>query len=115
MGQNVFFGDEKKFSRGGLIDFKKMYEATRKSLSEVGLEDVKPEKHVRELNFATRQMVEIARTISKAYTANVEHALILLDRAPPPCSTRRRSQLLYRQVRALAAQGALGDFRLPPP
>jgi ribose transport system ATP-binding protein len=104
VGQNVFFGDEKKFSKGGLIDFKKMYEATRKSLSEVGLEDVKPEKHVRELNFATRQMVEIARTISKAYTANVEHALILLDE-PTSVLNEEEVQLLYRQVRALVAKG----------
>ena len=73
-----------------------------------------PKKHVRELNFATRQMVEIARTISKAYTANVEHALILLDE-PTSVLNEEEVQLLYRQVRALAAKGALGDFRLPPP
>ncbi|MBC8535381.1 sugar ABC transporter ATP-binding protein [Feifania hominis] len=104
VGQNMFFGDEKMFSTLGMINYRKMYEQAAKSLAEVGLDSVRPEKYVRELNFATRQMVEIAKVINKANSANVEHALILLDE-PTSVLNEQEVELLYSQVRNLASRG----------
>lgn len=104
VGKNVFFGEEKKFSRFGFINYRKMYEATQQCLEDVGLSDIRPDQAVRELNFATRQMVEIARAINKAYSSNVEHALVLLDE-PTSVLNEEEVKLLYEQIRALAAKG----------
>lgn len=104
VGQNLFFGDEKQFSTCGWINYKKMYDQARQCLASVGLEGIKPEKYVRELNFATRQLVEIARTVNRAYTSNAEHALILLDE-PTSVLNEEEVKLLYQLVRGLAEKG----------
>lgn len=104
VGKNIFFGDEKQFSKLGFINYREMYEATKKCLADVGLDGIRPEKYVRELNFATRQMVEIARAINKAYTSGAEHALVLLDE-PTSVLNEEEIKLLYRQIRGLAAKG----------
>lgn len=104
VGQNVFFGDEKTFSTLGFINYRKMYEQTKKCLAEVGLEEIGPEKYVRDLNFATRQMVEIGRAVNKAYSSGAEHALILLDE-PTSVLNEAEVKLLYQQVRKLTAKG----------
>ena len=104
VGQNMFFGDEKKFSRFGWIDYRKMYESARACLSDVGLDNIQPEKYVRELSFATRQMVEIAKVVNKAYESHAEHALVLLDE-PTSVLNEEEVKLLYAQVRKLTAKG----------
>lgn len=104
VGQNIFFGEEKRFSTLGIINYHKMYEETKRCLSDVNLSHIPPEKYVRELNFATRQMVEIARAINKAYSSQKEHALILLDE-PTSVLNEEEVKLLYEQVRNLAAKG----------
>lgn len=104
VGQNVFFGEEKAFSTLGFINYRKMYEQTKKCLAEVGLEEIKPEKYVRDLNFATRQMIEIGRAVNKADSSGAEHALILLDE-PTSVLNESEVKLLYRQVRKLTAKG----------
>ena len=104
VGQNIFLGEERKYRKAIFIDYKRMYKDASKCLADVELTDVKPEKYVRDLNFATRQMVEIARAINKAYSSNHEHALILLDE-PTSVLSDSEIQLLYKQVRGLAAKG----------
>lgn len=104
VGQNVFFGEEKRFSTLGIVNYRKMYAQTKKCLEDVGLSHIPPEKYVRELNFATRQMVEIARAINKAYSSQKEHALILLDE-PTSVLNEEEVKLLYKQVRNLTAKG----------
>lgn len=104
VGQNIFFGEEKPFSHFGFVNYTKMYEKAKRCLADVGLESIKPEKYVRELNFATRQMVEIARAINRAYSSNTQHALIMLDE-PTSVLNEEEVQLLYKQMRSLTAKG----------
>lgn len=104
VGQNIFFGDERRFSACGVINYRKMYEQTKKCLADVGLESVRPEKYVRDLNFATRQLVEIGRAVNKAHSSGAEHALILLDE-PTSVLNETEVKLLYEQVRRLAKLG----------
>lgn len=102
VGQNIFLGDEKRFLKYGLIDYKKMYDEARKILDEVGLTDIKPEKYVRDLSFAKRQMIEIAKVISHA--KSVENALILLDE-PTSVLNDEEVKQLYSDIRKLAEKG----------
>ena len=104
VGQNIYLGEENKFKKLGFIDYKKMYESAQRCLKDVELDFVKPEKYVRDLNFATRQMVEIARAVNKAYSSKHEHALILLDE-PTSVLNDAEVKLLYKQMRNLAAKG----------
>lgn len=63
VGQNIFFGEEKRFAAGPLINYQAMYREAQAVLDTVGLKDVKPGKKVSDLDFATRQMVEIAKVL----------------------------------------------------
>lgn len=103
VGQNIFFGEERRFAKGGLIRYKDMYGQAKKVLEEVDL-DIRPDKYVRELNFASRQMVEIAKVVNMAYACSHEHALILLDE---PTSVLNDGEIrqLFAQVRKLAENG----------
>lgn len=104
VGQNIFFGDERRFSACGFINYRKMYEQAKACLADVGLENVKPERYVRDLNFATRQLVEIGRAVNKAHSSGAEHALILLDE-PTSVLNETEVKLLYEQVRKLTKLG----------
>lgn len=104
VGQNIFFGDEKRYAKAGLINYKEMYQQAKTILDEVNLTDIKPEKYVRDLNFASRQMVEVAKVINQAYASSAENVLILLDE---PTSVLNDSEIkqLFLQVRKLARNG----------
>lgn len=104
VAQNIFFGDEKLFSRMGYVNQRKMNEAAESCLTDAGLKQIKPDRYVRDLNFATRQMVEIARVMNKAHTSHAEHALILLDE-PTSVLNEEEIRLLFEQVRRLAHEG----------
>ena len=104
VGQNIFFGHEKPFSRFGFINYRKMYAEAKHVLDEVELTDIKPEKVVMEYDFATRQMIEIAKVINCAYSSEKQHALILLDE-PTSVLSEDEVQKLYKQMRRLADAG----------
>lgn len=104
VGQNIFFGNEKKFSRFGLINYKKMYEAAEEVLGKINMTGINPAKKVGELNFATRQMVEIAKVINQAQSSGCEHSIILLDE---PTSVLNDAEIkqLFSEMRKLALMG----------
>lgn len=104
VGQNIFFGFEKQFSTAGVINFKKMYAQAAKALAEVELEAIRPETYVRELTFAERQMVEIAKVVNQANSAQSDRALILLDE-PTSVLNEEEVRRLYQQMRRLAEKG----------
>ena len=103
VGQNIFFGEERRFARCGIISYREMYRQAKAVLDEVNV-DVRPDKYVRDLNFASRQMVEIAKVINQAYSCSAEHALILLDE-PTSVLNDAEIQQLFKEVRKLAANG----------
>lgn len=104
IGQNIFFGDEARFTKGGLINYKEMYGQARKVMEEVNLVEIAPDQYVRDINFATRQMVEIAKVINQAYSGNAENALILLDE-PTSVLNEGEVEQLFDKMRKLAADG----------
>lgn len=103
VGQNVFFGNEKHYMSGPLINYKKMYADTQKVLDEIGVKNVKPSVKVSNLDFATRQMVEIAKVI-QGVSDHEGRSLILLDE-PTSVLTNEEIETLYKEMNRLKSQG----------
>ncbi len=84
VGQNIFFGQEHKFTKAGFIHWNKLYKAAEKTLENVGISNINPKSKVGDLQFSMRQMVEIARVFNLAMGKNSnlekkEKSIILLD------------------------------------
>jgi ribose transport system ATP-binding protein len=104
VGQNIFFGYEKEFRNVLYINWRKMYEAAKKALDNVGAEGISPRKKVLDYNFATRQMIEIAKVVNVSLKSGNEHCLILLDE-PTSLLNEDEVQGLFTEIKKLTALG----------
>ena len=104
VAQNIFFGHEHEFKTGPVVNWAKMNKAAKEVLAAVDITDINPTKKVSELNFATRQMIEIAKVMNVTKQSGVDHCLILLDE---PTSVLNEEEIanLYVQMRKIADQG----------
>ena len=82
----------------------KMNRAAAEVLAAVDITNISPTKKVSDLNFATRQMVEIAKVMNVTKQSGSEHCLILLDE-PTSVLNEAEVENLYKQMRKIAAQG----------
>ena len=104
VSQNIFFGHEKQYRRGGFINWKKMNADAEKVLANCDITNIPVRKKVLDLNFATRQMVEIAKVVNVAQRDDGKNCLILLDE-PTSVLNEEEVQTLFKQMRKLAAKG----------
>ncbi len=104
VAQNIFFGHEKDFRAHGFINWGKMNKQAAEVLSEVDVTDISPRKKVSDLNFATRQMVEIAKVMNVTRQTGHENCLILLDE-PTSVLNEEEVQNLFKQMRKIADRG----------
>lgn len=104
VGQNIFLGDEKKYKNFGIINWRKMYSDVSRIFDEIGISYIKPEKKISELQFATRQMVEIAKVINCANSSGQGKSLILLDE-PTSVLNDEEIKQLFEQVEKLRKAG----------
>lgn len=95
---NMYLGRE-PLTKWGSIDWKKMYEDSKKWLKEVEL-NVDPRTRMADLSVAQMQMVEIARAIS----SNAK--LIIMDE-PTSALTEREVDQLFKIMRKLRNEGPL--------
>ncbi len=105
VGQNIFFGHEKDFKHLGFVNWKKVYEESKRVLDEVNCGYINPKTKVIDLNFATRQMVEIAKVVNMTKSGHEDKkCLILLDE---PTSVLNESEVknLFTEIRKLTAKG----------
>ncbi len=102
VGQNIYFGYEKPYKKGPFIDYKSMYSDAKKYLDEIGV-DVNPAKKVYTLDFATRQMIEIAKVI-QGVSSHQGKSIILLDE-PTSVLTEKEIENLYQEMYRLKEQG----------
>ena len=63
VAENIFF--QKLPQHRGIVDYKALYADTKKLLAEVGLPDLSPKTNVEVLGIAQKQLVEIAKAISR--------------------------------------------------
>lgn len=105
VGQNIFFGHEKDFVTFGFVNWSKMYAEAQKVLEAVGSGDINPRKKVIDLNFATRQMIEIAKVVNVTKSASASgKCLILLDE-PTSVLNEGEVKVLFEEIKKLKAQG----------
>lgn len=64
VAQNIFLGEEEKFSKGGFINRRKMNAAAKEVLDFVGL-DVDPGMLIDNLSLQDRKLVEVAKVVSE--------------------------------------------------
>ena len=104
VGQNIYFGYEKTFRKYGFVNWPQMYRSADKALDNVSCGHINSRKKVLDLNFATRQMVEIAKVVNLIQSSGNEHCLILLDE-PTSVLNENEVQQLFEEIRKLTAQG----------
>jgi ribose transport system ATP-binding protein len=110
VAQNIFLGREKPYKRAGLIDWKRMNQDAQVAIDRLGISTmVSPGKVVNNLNFATRQMVEIAKVLDIISTSPAENHVLLLDE-PTTVLSDEEIRLLFEQVRKLKEEGVAVVF-----
>jgi ribose transport system ATP-binding protein len=97
--QNLFLGLEKHFTRNGVIRFSQMKAHAERIFIELGI-SLDPRLTTGNLNFGTRQLVEIARVVAQSEILKIERPLILLDE-PTASLSGPELQLFYRIVSLL--------------
>ena len=103
VGENIYLGNEGQFTRFGLIDWRALYTAAARQLAKVQV-DVAPQARADSLDFAGRQMVELAKALTlEEYAAG--HLVILLDE-PTSVLERPEIDILFARVRALKSRAS---------
>ena len=103
VGENIYLGNEAQFTRYGIVDWKALYAAASRQLSKVQV-DVDPRMRADDLDFAARQMVELAKALTLEEHAS-DHLVILLDE-PTSVLERAEIDVLFARVRALKSRAS---------
>jgi len=103
VGENIYLGNERQFTRFGIVDWRALYAAAARQLRKVKI-DVDPRTRTDELGFAARQMVELAKALTLEEKAG-GHLIILLDE-PTSVLERAEIDILFARVRALKSRAS---------
>ena len=98
VGENIYLGNEAQFTRFGLVNWRVLYASAARQLAKVQV-NVDPRTRAATLDFATRQMVELAKALTLEEQAS-GHLVILLDE-PTSVLERAEIEILFARVRAL--------------
>lgn len=97
VAENIYV-ENKPQSKAGFINFERLYSQTEILLARLGLNNIAPSTPVGMLSPANKQMVEIAKALSK------NPQLLILDE-PTASITESEVSILFNIIRELAAQG----------
>ena len=103
VGENIYLGNEAQFTRFGIVDWRALYAAAARQLAKVQV-DVDPRMRAEDLDFASRQMVELAKALTLEEHAG-GHLVILLDE-PTSVLERAEIEILFARVRALKSRAS---------
>jgi len=103
VGHNIFLGREQRFMRFGLIQWKKLYAAAARQLEKLQLK-IDPRTLTSELDFATRQMVELAKALTLEEDSS-DNLIILLDE-PTSVLEQAEIDILFDKIRALRSRAS---------
>ncbi|MBQ3303227.1 MAG: sugar ABC transporter ATP-binding protein [Clostridia bacterium] len=104
VAQNIFIGREEIYVKHGLVDTRRMNEDAQKVLQGLEITNIKSGTRVNRLDFADRQMVEIAKVFDSVGASDGDGSIILLDE-PTSVLSEKEIQQLFRHVRRLCQQG----------
>ncbi len=97
VAENIFLGQEPTKQHSPFIDKKKMHDDARKLLAQLG-EDIATAKTIATLSVAQRQIVEVAKALSR-------HVTILAMDEPTASLTEHETVNLFRVIRGLKSEG----------
>jgi ABC-type sugar transport system ATPase subunit len=97
VAENILLGNEPKKKNSPFIDFKKMHEIAREVIGQLG-EEIDTRSIVSDLSIAHRQLVEIAKALSKKLK------VLALDE-PSAALTGRELKNLFKVLRKLRSDG----------
>jgi ribose transport system ATP-binding protein len=103
VAENIYLGQEKEFSRLGVISWPALKVAARRQLDKVQLE-IDPAVRTARLSFAERQMVELAKALALEERTE-RHLVVLLDE-PTSVLEQREIDVLFERVRALRTRAS---------
>jgi ribose transport system ATP-binding protein len=103
VGENIYLGNEAQFTKFGIVNWKALYAAASRQLEKVQV-DVDPSVRADDLDFATRQMVELAKALTLEEHAS-DHLVILLDE-PTSVLERAEIDVLFARVRSLKSRAS---------
>jgi ribose transport system ATP-binding protein len=103
VAENLYLGAEGRFTRAGLIRWSELHAAAARQLAKVEL-SIEPSTPTAELDFAARQMVELAKALTVEEQAE-SHLIILLDE-PTSVLEQADIDILFARVRALKARAS---------
>ena len=103
VGENIYLGNEAQFTRLGIVDWRRLYAAASRQLEKVAL-DIDPRMRSDDLDFASRQMVEIAKALTLE-DGGTGHLVILLDE-PTSVLEQAEIDVLFDRVRALRSRAS---------
>jgi ribose transport system ATP-binding protein len=103
VAENIYLGAEQPFTRGGLVRWKELHAAAARQLDKVQMA-IDPAGPTAELDFAARQMVELAKALTLEEQAE-GHLIILLDE-PTSVLEQADIDILFARVRALKARAS---------
>ena len=103
VGENIYLGNEAQFTRFGIVNWRALYASAQRQLAKVAL-DVDPRMRAEDLDFASRQMVELAKALTLEEHAD-GHLVILLDE-PTSVLERNEIEILFARVRALKSRAS---------
>lgn len=95
VAENIFIGREPM--KGNLIDWKKIYKDTENLLNELKV-DISPKTRVKDLGIAQKQMIEVAKALSK------NSDVIVMDE-PTSALTEKEITELFRTIKELKSKG----------
>ena len=98
VAENIYLGQEREFSRAGIISWPALHRAARRQLDKVQLQ-IDPAVRTAHLSFAERQMVELAKALALEERTE-RHLVVLLDE-PTSVLEQREIDILFERVRAL--------------
>jgi ribose transport system ATP-binding protein len=101
--ENIFLGNEKQFSKAGLINWKAIAAAAKMQLAKVKL-DIDPGTRTEKLSFAQRQLVELAKVLT--LEERVAGDLVILLDEPTSVLSKDEVKLLFSIVRELTSRAS---------
>lgn len=102
IAENIVNDKMSRFTKFGFVNWKEINEFARKYMDEVGLE-FEPEKKVRFLSAAHKQLIQIAKALS------ADTKVLLLDE-PTSSLTQHEANILFELVRKLRDKGLVIIF-----
>ncbi len=95
---NLFAGKEEQFSKFGILNYSRMYDASREALMKVGTGAIDPSVNVEALNLEDRKVIEIA----KAFADTTK--LLIIDETSNALAKRGRD-ILYKVIAEMKSRG----------